>query len=139
MTRDIIPTFGALAGSAMVLMARATTIAAASLTQADCESIRIDLYRVDQNSSLPLVNVDASGNDLVANSDGSFDPLDTPSIASVVFDTLQTDSRWNLDSTGYNVAYMIEPPQIGKTYELRCRITLVSGSHVVAAWKINAE
>jgi len=51
-------------------------------------------------------------------------------VASVVFDTLQTDGRWSRDETGYNFRDRIEAvnfPTGGRTYRVEYLFTGVSG------------
>lgn len=55
----------------------------------------------------------------------------TLTIDDVVFDTLQTDSRWGVDSLGYNFAWEAPGtlfPAGGKTYRVECWCTTISGS-----------
>lgn len=59
-------------------------LAGVNATQAVFASIKRNIYDID--SATPTTNLDGS----------------TLTIASVVFDTLQTDGRWTEDETGYN-------------------------------------
>jgi len=61
-----------------------------AITQSDVESIARKVF--DLSGSTPGTAVDTSA----------------PAVASTVYDTLQTDSRWTEDSTGYNVADTVE-------------------------------
>jgi hypothetical protein len=67
----------------------------------------------------------------------------TLTIASVIFDTLQTDSRWTKDETGYNFAWNV-PASIfatgDKTYRIEVKITPTSGeaSHIVRDFPVVA-
>ncbi len=56
----------------------------------------------------------------------------TPSvvIADSIYDTLQTDSRWTTDSTGYNFAFKLPASALAdgdKKYRVECKFTPVSG------------
>lgn len=70
----------------LVIMARVRDATATNITQAGIDSIAIYVF------------------------DGSGTQVSTtiaPTVASTVFDTLQTDARWTKDSTGYNFRYTI--------------------------------
>ncbi len=59
----------------------------------------------------------------------------TFTVAAVFFDTLQTDVRWTIDSTGYNFGHMIDgdtyitDPE--SVYELAYFLTPVSGGELI--------
>ena len=74
-------------GSGLVLMSRIYQADATPITQADIDSIV--LYVRDK----------ADPDTEVANS-----PYSLP-VASVIFNTLQTDEPWSIDSFGYNFRY----------------------------------
>lgn len=70
------------------------------------------------------------------NSDGTLVVAETSlTIASVIFDTLQTDDRWTKDSTGYNFRYdaaaSFLPSGGDKTYIIRLTCTPASGQGAV--------
>ena len=68
----------------VTLMARVVNNSAASITQATITGITRKVFDLD--SATPDTAVNTA----------------TLTVASVVFDTLQADSRWTADSTGYN-------------------------------------
>jgi len=78
------------ADTGVILMARIQGSDAANIAQADITSIRYGIY--DLSSSTPLTELSDSAALVVAD---------------VVFDTLQTDSRWDTDSTGYNFRHTV--------------------------------
>jgi hypothetical protein len=47
-------------------------------------------------------------------------------VAKVVFDALQTDDRWTVDSTGYNVGYLLPNYYMAEPYEYRAEIVITS-------------
>ena len=54
----------------------------------------------------------------------------TPAVASVIFDTLQTDARWTEDSTGYNFKQRIAGTSFstgGSTYRVEYEFTGAGG------------
>lgn len=67
----------------------------------------------------------------VTDVDGDVTVSSTPlTISAVVFDTLQTESRWTLDSIGYNFAFSVPVtgiPEGGRTYIVHVIFTPVSG------------
>lgn len=68
------------------IMARVVGNDAAAITQATISSISHKVTDLNTNTAL------TSG---------------ALTVASVVYDTLQTDARWTADTTGYNFAYVI--------------------------------
>jgi hypothetical protein len=65
----------------------------------------------------------------------------TPSVNTSVFDTLQTDSRWNADAVGYNVAIAMPAtawPAQGR-YQVEVKITPAAGSIFYLVTQIQAE
>ncbi len=71
--------------SGAALMARVVGNAATAITQATVTSIDRKVYDLD--SATPTVATDEK----------------TLTVSTVVFDALQTDGRWTVDSTGYNL------------------------------------
>ena len=55
----------------------------------------------------------------------------TPSAASVIYNTLQTDARWSRDNVGYNFRYDVADtilPAGGKVYRIKVKMTPTTGS-----------
>ena len=76
-------------------MARAVNWSNVVITKATVASITYTLSQVDPNDETH--NTSVTGHMSI--------PL---TVASVIYDTLQTDSRWTADTTGYNFAYTLD-------------------------------
>lgn len=80
--------FSAWEDSGFSLMARVYGQTGAAITQAAISAITATFYNIDDEDAPVAIGSPAS-----------------LTVADVVFDTLQTDSRWTKDSTGYNFRY----------------------------------
>lgn len=91
-------------------MARVLGNAGGPIVQADVTSIAYSVYN---KADLTLATVTGTLN-----------------ASDVIFDTLQTDSRWGKDSTGYNFAWNV-PASVfalgNVTYRIEIKITPTSG------------
>ena len=79
----------------LTMMARVVGEDAADIAQADVSSIIYTIFALnekDVNAETPVVNHTAV----------------SLTVASVVFDSLQTDARWTVDTTGYNFRHEID-------------------------------
>lgn len=105
--------------SSVLLMAR--LLAAddgAALQQADLSSIALSVYdECDPSTAIATA---------------------TLTISAVVFNTLQTDARWTLDSTGYNFAYWTATthmPHGNRTYRFEIKYTHAGGQVGHQVWR----
>lgn len=97
------------------------------------------LARIVGNNAANVVQADISSINLCVNRKGIDTPDTTGSAvtaSSVIFDTLQTDARWTVDSIGYNFRYAVsaaELPLGSRTYLFEFKFTPASGPvfHVV--------
>lgn len=67
---------------------------------------------------------------------GELIATDTPTVADVVFDTLQTDFRWDVDCSGYNFRYAASDsmlPQGGRHVLFKFTFTPTSGAPFIVA------
>ena len=106
--------------SGPILMARVVGAAGTAITQATC-------------STITYVVVDIATGTTVSN--GSL------TIASVVFDTLQTDSIWTKDTTGYNFKTVLTAAMVptgGATYRVEVKITPTSGQPIWLTYQVTA-
>lgn len=106
------------------LMARVVGPTSAAITQAAVSSITCAVFDLDGDSPSSAVA--------------------TPSIvvASTVFDTLQTDGRWSVDSTGYNFRYDAAASIFatgGHRYRFEFRFTPASGQVYWVVFEVTAE
>jgi hypothetical protein len=109
--------------SGCFLMARVRGNAGSNITIASITSITSNVYD------------ESNVNTLVAG------PT-TQTVSSVVFDTLQTDSRWTKDSTGYNVgvsALAAWFPTGGHLYRVELAFVPVSGENFKVLYRIHAQ
>lgn len=128
----------AIGGSVIVLMGRVTSADAppTTLVQDDVDSVRVDVCEIDEDGELTPVN--STGVEIT---DGS--AYAEPSVASTVYNSLQTDSRWTSsprgDSTGYNTAYKFVPPTRDTDYDVRITLTLANGDTLVLPFEVTAR
>lgn len=67
----------------------------------------------------------SSGTYVVVDADGTTVSSGSLTIASVIFDTLQTDARWDYDDTGYNFRYAMTKTQLPAAGVYEVRFTFV--------------
>lgn len=106
-----------LENSAATLLARVQDNDGADITAADISTITVKTYKAD----------------------GTLVATVTPTVADVVYDTLQTDARWTGDG-GYNVALPLEGtnwPEPG-IYRVIVTYTPASGYAYADRWELTA-
>ena len=65
-------------------------------------------------------------------------------VGTTVFDALQNDSLWTVDSTGYNFRHEVDVstneafPQAGVSYQVRYELTPMTGQKVVFRFHLRA-
>lgn len=106
--------------SGFALMSRVRGSNGSLITQAAISTIAYSTYSRDAESN-DAFSAGASG---------------TLTVADVVFDELQIDSRWGKDSTGYNFRWDVPASIVadgGKLYRLEIKFTPASGEafHIV--------
>ena len=87
--------FRVLKEDTCTFLARIEDHAGTTLTQAATSAIAYTVFLVDDDD--PDGDVAVSGHDEVA-----------VTVADSIFDTLQTDDRWSVDTTGYNFRHTID-------------------------------
>lgn len=107
--------------SGISLMARVVGTASTNIAQAEFTNITYGVISTKSGSSATI----AFGSSLT--------------IASVVFDTLQTDARWTRDATGYNFRVDLPSsaiPDGKRTYRAEVKFTPSSGEPFHIPWSI---
>ncbi len=108
-------------------MARVENNAGVNLNQAAVASIK---YTVS------VVGHDETGNAIIGHEDM------TLSKTTVIYDTLQNDSTWTVDSVGYNFRHEIDVsqyeafPKAGEIYQVRYEVTPVTGQRIVFRFRV---
>ena len=111
--RSLISQFQAFEDGGATFMARVLGNDGAAITQSSISTITCAVY--DLSTSTPTVAILAPS--LV--------------VATVVFDTLQTDARWTADATGYNFLHAMPAtafPTGKHTYKVEYKVTPASGA-----------
>lgn len=106
--------------SGAAFMARVVGNTAANMTQASITGATVKVY-------------DSAGTSQLS---------DSMTISSVVFDTLQTDARWTVDSTGYNFLYAIADTVFttgNESYTVEFMFDPVSGEDFPVVYEVVAK
>jgi hypothetical protein len=119
------------ADGTFVILARVVKKDNTNITQAATSSVRVDVYELDEDDRTA---VDSTGAEITTGA-----AFDTPDKTVVIFDALQTDSRWTKDSTGYDFAYAMILPDWDKQYEVRITITTTDGQKLVIVRHFNTK
>jgi hypothetical protein len=115
-------------GSA-VLMARIVDSAGVNVQQSGIIAIKYSIYELDP--CLPDSLVIVTGHDEV-----------TLTVASVIYNALQTGGLWTIDSVGYNFRHEINVatdeafPKAGAMYQVRYTLTPTSGQKTIVRFQI---
>lgn len=66
----------------------------------------------------------------------------TITVSAVVFDTLQTDDRWDVDATGFNFAHALPAtafPTAAHVYRVEYKFTPTSGAAYYVIFEVTAQ
>ena len=110
-------------GSGATIMSRSYLNSGSAITQATISTLTYKVF--DLSSTAPTT----------ATSTGSF------TVASVVFDTLQTDAIWTADSTGYNFKAAMTAasfPDGDRVYRVEVKFTPSSGQAWYQVWLVDS-
>jgi len=114
-----IHTLSAFEDSGFSLMALLKGTDAENVEQADISSIAYSVYDLS--------------------STGSSTDTGTLTVASVIFDSLQTDSRWSTDAVGYNFRWDVPASIVAdgaKSYRIEIAFTPASGEVFHAVFEV---
>lgn len=119
-------------GSHPYLMARVVVrddTDARPVVQADVEAILVSVF--DSGEWVGPVDVDGDGV-----------PLEL-TVASVVFDALQTGDVWTTDATGFNFAFALDGTVYlsdgGRVYRVQAEFELTGGEKFPVVWMLTAQ
>ncbi len=108
-------------------MARVENSAGVNLNQAAVASIKYTVSEVGRGDTASTI----AGHENV-----------TIDKASVIFDVLQTDATWTVDSIGYNFRHEIDVsqyeafPKAGDIYQVRYEVTPATGQKIVFRFQV---
>lgn len=104
------------------------------------KSVTDELILIDDVASIELNVFDLSGPTPL-----TFIHGESLTVAEVIFDTIQTDARWDVDSTGYNFRFEVTDPEVmvagGKRYRYEVLLRMdtgVIGGPIRKAWEVTA-
>ena len=117
-------------GSA-TLLARVVGADGTPVNQADIASVQYGVYLLD--------NDDPDAETVVTGHDGV-----SIGVSSLIFDTLQTDSVWDVDETGYNFKHVLDVSAnqafavAGRTYRIVFELTPAAGQIILVRFRVHA-
>ena len=119
MSLEIIETARVLKNSTVVCLARVLDDEGAVLAAASIESITCEVFDLSDPDSGPTYTENVGVDDSI-------------------HATLQTDDRWEADTTGYNFAHTLMPYVLSSvtTYQVEYRFTLNNGRDFFVAYKL---
>lgn len=118
-------------GGSATLLARVVGADGAAVKQADIASASYTVYLLDQED--PDAATPVAGHEDV-----------DVAVASLIYDALQKDALWDVDSTGYNFKHVLDVssqeafPAAGALYRIVFTLTPVSGQDILVRFRVNA-
>ena len=116
-------------GSA-TLLARVVGNDAANIVQADIASARYSVYLLDDQDADSRTAVSGHGDVSLT-------------VADIIFNTLQTDDLWTVDSVGYNFRHVLDVSGnqalavAGRRYLVEFELTPNSGQVILVRFRVN--
>jgi hypothetical protein len=116
-------------GSA-TLMARIVGVAGANIQRGDIAAVHYTVFLLDDQDADARTAISGHADALLA-------------VASVVFDSLQTDPVWTIDTVGYNFRHVLDVSAhqafavAGRRYLVEYRLTPTAGQVIVVRFRIN--
>ena len=120
----------AFKNGSVTLLARVVGADGDPIVQADVASAEYSVYLLDDRD--PDARSAVTGHDGVA-----------LSVASIVFNSLQTDSLWTVDETGYNFRHVLDVSAnqafaiAGRRYLIQFELTPGSGQVILVRFRVN--
>jgi len=117
--------------ASVILLARIVGEDGGPVTQATISSISYTIYELDEAD--PDSQTPVSGHTAVS-----------VSVANSIFDELQLDELWSVDSEGYNFKHVVDISQdqafaqAGIQYQVRFELTPTTGQVIIARFKLRA-
>ena len=118
-------------GSA-TLLGRVVGVDGSPITQSGVDSAKYTVYRLDEDDP-------DAGESIAGHADVAIAP-----VSSLIFDTLQNDDLWDVDSTGYNFKYVLDVSTnqafafAGRTYRVVFELTPTSGQVILVRFRVHA-
>jgi hypothetical protein len=128
---DAIDIYGsAFKNGSAVLLARIVDQTGVNVVQADIGAIQYTVYLLDDQNPDSRTAIDGH--------------TDAPlMVADVVFDVLQTDPIWTVDTTGYNFRHVLDVSVhpafaiAGRRYMIEYQLTAVAGQTILVRFRLN--
>jgi hypothetical protein len=120
----------AFKNASATLMARIVGVNGANITQADIATIRYSAFLLDDQD--PNARTPIAGHSQV-----------TLPVYQVVFNSLQVDATWTVDSTGYNFRHVLDTSVnpifavAGRRHLVEYILTPLSGQVIIVRYRIN--
>ena len=125
-------TYGtALKNGSVTLLARVVGKDGANVVQTDIASAEYSVYLLDDQ--------DADARTAITGHTGV-----SPAVADVIFNSLQTDALWTVDTTGYNFRHVLDVSAnqaftiAGRRFLVEFELTPSSGQVILVRFRINA-
>lgn len=128
---EAIDIFGAaFKNGSATLMARIVGPGGVNITQADIATIKYSIYLLDDQD--PDSRTPVTGHSQI-----------TLPVYQVIFNTLQTDATWTVDSVGYNFKHVLDVagqpafPLAGRRCLIEYSLTPLTGQIILVRYRIN--
>lgn len=120
-TSAVIASGSVFEDTTFVLLGRILGLDGAAIQQIDVSAIAYQIFDLHVSATV----ADTTG---------------TLVIADTIFDTLQTDAQWDVDSTGYNFRWQVLSNALtapGHTYRIEVKFTAGTNEDFWAIWTLN--
>ena len=124
-------TYGAVEkGGTVTCLARVVGEDATAINQATISTATYSVFLLDDD--------DPDSRTVVVGHDGA-----SLTVSAIIFNTLQTDARWTVDSTGYNFRHTIDVSSndaftiAGRNYLVEYRLVPASGQVIIVRFRLN--